>query len=74
MDIIDVAQECVGKRFIILKSPNNEPPLSGGLFPVGRPLGATPDGGSTWQYRADHLLTAIRRTPIPQKNIKLRPF
>jgi hypothetical protein len=74
MDIIDIAQECLGKRFVVLKSPNDKPPLYGGVFPEARPLGKTADGGSKWQYRADRLLEAIRRTPIPQKNVRLNPL
>jgi hypothetical protein len=74
LDLVDVGQQCVGKRFIVLKSDGKTPPFSGGLFPAARPLGATPDGGSIWQYRADHLLSAIRRTPIPQENLKLKAF
>ena len=74
MDLIDLAQKCVGKRFIILKSNDAGPPLDGDYFPGARSLGATSDGGSQWQYRADRLLEIIRRTPIEQKNLRLKTF
>lgn len=74
MDLISIAQACVGKRFIVIKSNDVHPPLDGDYFPGGRSLGVTSDGGSHWQYRADRLLKIIRRTPIEQKNISLRTF
>lgn len=74
LDIYDIGEQCVGKRFIVVKSDDANPPLDSNYFPGARPLGRTADGGSQWQYRADHLLKQIRRAPVDQNNLKIRPF